>query len=135
MKNQVCVELIVMAHADMIKKIAFILFLVFSSFIRADLIKFQCFMAGVGDNWGNKPKVLFSLTLGVETKKAIQTLKKGNLEMDLLVTEDHYELGMYTDGSKSKDKFIPVIKLNTETLNIDYAKYMDLVAPITCLKL
>ena len=124
-----------MAHADMIKKIAFILFLVFSSFIKADLIKFQCFMTGVGDNWGNKPKVLFSLTLGVETKKAIQTLKKGNLEMDLLVTEDHYELGMYTDGSKSKDKFIPVIKLNTETFNIDYAKYMDLVAPITCLKL
>ena len=124
-----------MAHADMIKKIAFILFLLFSSFIRADLIKFQCFMAGVGDNWGNKPKVLFSLTLGVETKKAIQTLKKGNLEMDLLVTEDHYELGMYTDGTKSQDRFIPVIKLNKETLNIDYAKYMDLVAPITCLKL
>ena len=124
-----------MAHADMIKKIAFILFLVFSSFIKADLIKFQCFMAGVGDNWGNKPKVLFSLTLGVETKKAIQTLKKGNLEMDLLVTEDHYELGMYTDETKSQDRFIPVIKLNKETLNIDYAKYMDLVAPITCLKL
>jgi hypothetical protein len=119
----------------MIKKIAFILFLVFSSFIKADLIKFQCFMAGVGDNWGNKPKVLFSLTMGVETKKAIQTLKKGNLEMDLLVTKDHYELGMYTDATKSKDRFIPVMKLNKETLNIDYAKYMDLVAPITCLKL
>ena len=130
-----CAELIVMAHVDMIKKIAFILFLVFSSFIKADLMKFQCFMAGVGDNWGNKPKVLFSLTMGVETKKAIQTLKKGNLEMDLLVTKDHYELGMYTDATKSKDRFIPVIKLNKETLNIDYAKYMDLVAPITCLKL
>ena len=124
-----------MAHVDMIKKITFILFLVFSSFIKADLMKFQCFMAGVGDNWGNKPKVLFSLTMGVETKKAIQTLKKGNLEMDLLVTKDHYELGMYTDATKSKDRFIPVIKLNKETLNIDYAKYMDLVAPITCLKL
>ena len=124
-----------MAHADMIKKIAFILFLVFSSFIRADLIKFQCFMAGVGDNWGNKPKVLFSLTLGIETKKAIQTLKKGNLEMDLLVTKDHYELGMYTDETKNENRFIPVMKLNRETLNIDYAKYMDLVAPITCLKL
>ena len=130
-----CAELIVMAHVDMIKKIAFILFLVFSSFIKADLMKFQCFMAGVGDNWGNKPKVLFSLTMGVETKKAIQTLKKGNLEMDLLVSKDHYELGMYTDATKSKDRFIPVIKLNKETLNIDYAKYMDLVAPITCLKL
>ena len=124
-----------MVHVDMIKKIAFILFLVFSSFIKADLIKFDCFMAGVGDNWGNKPKVLFSLTMGVETKKAIQTLKKGNLEMDLLVTKDHYELGMYTDATKSKDRFIPVIKLNKETFNIDYAKYMDLVAPITCLKL
>ena len=124
-----------MAHADMSKKIAFILFFLFSRFIKADLIKFDCFMAGVGDNWGNKPKVLFSLTMGVETKKAIQTLKKGNLEMDLLVTKDHYELGMYTDATKSKDRFIPVIKLNKETFNIDYAKYMDLVAPITCLKL
>ena len=124
-----------MVHVDMIKKIAFILFLLFSSFIKADLIKFDCFMAGVGDNWGNKPKVLFSLTMGVETKKAIQTLKKGNLEMDLLVTKDHYELGMYTDATKSKDRFIPVIKLNKETFNIDYAKYMYLVAPITCLKL
>tara|TARA_B100001029_G_scaffold124171_1_gene103407 strand:- start:189 stop:548 length:360 start_codon:yes stop_codon:yes gene_type:complete len=119
----------------MIKKIAFILILVFSSFIKADLIKFQCSMAGVGDNWGKKPKVLFSLTMGVETKKAIQTLKKGNLQMDLLVTKDHYELGMYTDETKRKDRFIPVMKLNKVTLNIDYAKYMDLVTPITCLKL
>ena len=124
-----------MAHVDMIKKIAFIVFLLFSSFMKADLIKFQCFMAGVGDNWGNKPKVLFSLTMGVETKKAIQTLKKGNLEMDLLVTKAHYELGMYTDATKNENRFIPVMKLNRETLNIDYAKYMDLVAPITCLKL
>ena len=119
----------------MIKKIVFIVFLLISNFIKADLIKFECFMPGVGDSWGNKSKVLFSLTMGVETKKAIQTLKKGNLEMDLLVTKDHYELGMYTDGTKSKDRFIPVIKLNKETYNIDYAKYMDLVAPITCLKL
>ena len=124
-----------MAHADMIKKITFILFLVFSSFIKADLIKFECFMPGVGDNWGNKSKVLFSLTMGVETKKAIQTLKKGNLQMDLLVTKDHFELGMYTDETKRKDRFIPVMKLNKVTLNIDYAKYMDLVTPITCLKL
>ena len=105
------------------------------SFINANLIQYECVMDGIGNNWNKKPKVAFSLTMGVETKRAIQTLKKGNLEMDLLITKEHYELGMYTDGSKSKDKFIPVIKLNTETLNIDYAKYMDLVAPITCLKL
>ncbi len=119
----------------MIKKIAFILFLFFSGFIKADLIKFQCVMDGVGDDWNKKPKVLFSLTMGVETKRTIQTLKKGNLEMDLLVTKDHYELGMYTDVTRSKDRFIPVIKLNKETNNIDYAKYIDLVAPISCLKL
>lgn len=124
-----------MSHVDMNKKITFILFVLFSGFIKADLIKFQCVMAGVGDNWNIEPKVAFSLTLGVATKKAIQTLRKGNLEMDLLVSKNHYELGMYTDGSKSKDKFIPVLKLNKETLNVDYAKYMDLVEPITCLKL
>jgi len=124
-----------MAHVDMNKKITFILLLFLSGFIKADLIKFQCVMDGVGDDWNKKSKVVFSLTMGVETKRAIQTLKKGNLEMDLLVTTDHYELGMYTDEDKSKDKFIPVLKLNKETLNIDYAKYMDLVAPINCLKL
>ena len=124
-----------MSHVDMNKKITFILFVLFSGFIKADLIKFQCVMAGVGDNWNIEPKVAFSLTLGVATKKAIQTLRKGNLEMDLLVSKNHYELGMYTDGSKSKDKFIPVLKLNKETLNVDYAKYMDLVEPITCIKL
>ena len=124
-----------MVLVGIIKKKAFILIILFSSFIKADLINFQCYMNGVGDNWGNKPKVLFTLAMGVETKKAIQTLKKGNLEMDLLVTQDHYELGMYTDGTKSEDRFIPVMKLNRETLNIDYAKYMDLVAPITCIKL
>ena len=124
-----------MSHVDMNKKITFILFILFSGFIKADLIKFQCVMAGVGDNWNIEPKVAFSLTLGVATKKAIQTLRKGNLEMDLLVSKNHYELGMYTDGSKSKDKFIPVLKLNKETLNVDYAKYMDLVEPITCIKL
>ena len=113
------------------KKIILILFILFSTLVKSELINFQCSM----NDWNNEPKIAFSLTLGVETKRAIQTLKKGNLEMDLLVTKDHYELGMYTDGTKSKDRFIPVIKLNKETFNIDYAKYMDLVAPITCLKL
>jgi len=113
------------------KKIILILFILFSTIVKSELINFQCSM----NDWNNEPKIAFSLTLGVETKRAIQTLKKGNLEMDLLVSEDYYELGQFTDGSKSKDRFIPVIKLNKETLNIDYAKYMDLVKPISCLKL
>ena len=55
--------------------------------------------------------------------------------MDLLVTDEYYELGQFTDATKTKDRFIPVIKLNKKTLNIDYSKYMDLIEPISCLKL
>ena len=131
MKNQVCVELIVMDLVGMTKTIASIIVLFCSCFIRAELVNFKCTM----NDWNNEPKDVFSLTMGIETKRAIQTLKKGNLEMDLLVTEDYYELGQFTDGTKSKDRFIPVIKLNKKTLNIDFAKYMDLVEPIRCLKL
>ncbi len=131
MKNQVCVELIVMDLVGMTKTIASIIVLFCSCFIRAELVNFKCTM----NDWNNEPKDVFSLTMGIETKRAIQTLKKGNLEMDLLVTEDYYELGQFTDDTKSKDRFIPVIKLNKKTLNIDFAKYMDLVEPIRCLKL
>jgi len=119
----------------MIKKFYFIVLLLLPSFINANLIQYECVMDGIGNDWNKKPKVAFSLTMGVETKRAIQTLKKGNLEMDLLITKEHYELGMYTEGSKSKDKFIPVLKLNKKTNIIDYAKYIDLVSPISCLKL
>ena len=127
------VKTILIGLVGMNKEITFILILIllFSSFVKADLIKFQCVM----NDWNNEPMETFSLTIGVETKRAIQTLKKGNLEMDLLVSENYYELGMYTDGSKNKDRFIPVLKLNKATLNIDYAKYVDLVKPISCLKL
>ena len=131
MKNQVCVELTAMAHVGMNKTIASILILSCSCLIRAELVKFKCTM----NDWNNEPKDVFNLTLGMETQRAIQTLKKGNLEMDLLVTDEYYELGQFTDATKAKDRFIPVIKLNKKTFNIDYAKYLDLVEPISCLKL
>ena len=120
-----------MAPVGMNKAIPSILVLICSCFIRAELVSFKCTM----NDWNNEPKDVFSLTLGMETKRAIQTLKKGNLEMDLLVSDEYYELGQFTDATKTRDRFIPVIKLNKKTLNIDYAKYMDLVEPISCLKL
>ena len=120
-----------MVPVGMNKAIASILVLICSCFIRAELVSFKCTM----NDWNNEPKDVFSLTLGMETQRAIQTLKKGNLEMDLLVSDEYYELGQFTDATKTQDRFIPVIKLNKKTLNIDYAKYMDLVEPISCLKL
>ena len=75
-------------------------------------------------------KFSFNLLLGTETGKAIQILKKGQLKMDLLVTEKYYELGQFTDASKQD--FITVLRLNRETLEITYAKYMELVEPILC---
>ena len=120
-----------MAHAGMNKVITTSLSLIFSCSATAELLNFKCTM----NDWNNEPKTAFSLTLGLETKRAIQSLKKGNLEMDLLDTDEYYELGQFTDATKTKDRFIPVIKLNKKTLNIDYSKYIDLIEPISCLKL
>lgn len=120
-----------MVHVGMSKVITISLSLIFSCSATAELLNFKCTM----NDWNNEPKTAFSLTLGLETKRAIQSLKKGNLEMDLLDTDEYYELGQFTDATKTKDRFIPVIKLNKKTLNIDYSKYMDLIEPISCLKL
>ena len=57
--------------------------------------------------------ISFSLLIG--TTKGIQVLKKGRLQMDLKQTDTHYELGQYTDAQK--EGFIPVLKVNKETLN------------------
>ena len=53
----------------------------------------------------------FSMLLGTETKKAVQILKKG--QSDLII----------------------VLRINKTTLEIEYAKYMELVEPILCVKL
>ena len=96
-----------------------------SSVISADLLKLDCSRT-LNDDRG----ISFSLLIG--TTKGIQVLKKGRLQMDLKQTDTHYELGQYTDAQK--EGFIPVLKVNKETLNIDFAKYMQLDDPLECIK-
>ena len=38
-------------------------------------------------------------------------------------------------GEEEKQELISVIKVNRDTLEIEYAKYMELVEPILCIKL
>jgi len=53
--------------------------------------------------------------------------------MDLSVTDEYFDIGQYTDESKTE--LISVLKVNRQTLEIEYAKYMELVEPILCIKL
>ena len=53
--------------------------------------------------------------------------------MDLLITDTHYEIGQYVDGTKTE--LIPVLKVNKDDFNIEYAKFMELVRPILCIKI
>ena len=120
----VCIE---ENRVDMIKKInslmpMFLAFQISSS----SLINLDC----ATQTQNSERQFSFNLLLGTETGKAIQILKKGQLKMDLLVTEKYYELGQFTDASKQD--FITVLRLNRETLEITYAKYMELVEPILC---
>jgi hypothetical protein len=71
--------------------------------------------------------------LGTETKKAVQILKKGQLTMDLSIQEEYFEVGQFTDTSQTD--LIVVLRINKTTLEIEYAKYMELVEPILCVKL
>jgi len=109
----------------MTKYLSIFLTFYFSSVISADLLKLDCSRA-LNDDRG----IAFSLLIG--TTKGIQVLKKGRLQMDLKQTDTHYELGQYTDAQK--EGFIPVLKVNKETLNIDFAKYMQLDDPLKCIK-
>ena len=109
----------------MTKYLSIFLTFYFSSVISADLLKLDCSRALNDDR-----RIAFSLLIG--TTKGIQVLKKGRLQMDLKQTDTHYELGQYTDAQK--EGFIPVLKVNKETLNIDFAKYMQLDDPLECIK-
>ena len=53
--------------------------------------------------------------------------------MDLNITDKYFEIGQFTD--ESKQDLISVMKINKKTLKIDYAKYMELVEPILCIKI
>jgi len=122
----VCIE---ENRVDMIKKInsLMLMFLAFQ-ISSSSLINLDC----ATQTQNSDRKFSFNLLLGTETGKAIQILKKGQLKMDLLVTEKYYELGQFTDASKQD--FITVLRLNRDTLEINYAKYMELVEPILCKK-
>mgnify|MGYP001211051336 FL=1 len=113
----------------MISKLLFLPLLIFASYANAEFINLEC----KTQNENLDRIASFNLLIGTESKKVTQILKKGQLQMDLLVTDSHYEIGQYTD--ERKVDLIPVMKVNKHDLKIEYAKYIDLVKPITCIKI
>ena len=111
----------------MIKKNILIFLFLISMHSKAEMINLQCATQNSDRN------VSFNLLLGTATGKAVQILKKGQLRMDLSVTDKYFDIGQYTDASQQE--LISVIKVNRDTLEIEYAKYMELVEPILCIKL
>jgi hypothetical protein len=53
--------------------------------------------------------------------------------MDLLITDTHFEIGQYVDDTKTE--LIAVLKVNKDDLKIEYAKFIELVRPILCIKI
>ena len=110
----------------MIKRLIFPFLVASSTNLYTEFINLDC-------KANNSYKDLsFNLLLGTETQRATQILKKGQLTMDLKVSNEFYELGQYTDASQSE--FITVIRLDRTSLEVIYAKYMELVEPIFCSK-
>jgi hypothetical protein len=54
------------------------------------------------------------------------------MQMDFIITDEYYELGQFIE--ENKKEILPIIKINKKTLRVDFAKYMDLVEPILCIK-
>ena len=114
-------------HAGMNRKFFSIFIILASTFLQSEMINLECTTQN-GDR-----SVSFNILLGTETGKAVQILKKGQLRMDLSITDKYFDIGQFTDESKTD--LISVMKINIETLEIEYAKYMELVEPILCIKL
>jgi len=112
---------------DMIKKNSLIIILVFSSFLQAEMINLRC------STQDSDRDLSFDLLLGTSTQRAIQTTRKGQLQMDLKVTEKYFEIGQFTEVSKTD--IIPIIRINKDTMAVEYAKYMELVEQILCIKI
>ena len=111
----------------MIKNILMVYFSFISAFLYSEMINLECSTKNSDRN------LSFSLLLGTETEKAIQILKKGQLQMDLKISNKYFEVGQFIDATK--EDLIPVMKINRKTLVVEYAKYMQLVEPISCTKL
>ena len=48
-------------------------------------------------------------------------------------SKEYFEIGQFTEESKTN--IIPIIKINKDTMEVEYAKYMELVEQILCIKI
>ena len=58
-------------------------------------------------------------------------MKKIKVAVD--IGNSNVVIGLYVDGTKTE--LIPVLKVNKDDFNIEYAKFMELVRPILCIKI
>ena len=82
------------------------------------------------NDWTDKRDVLYSLQIGTGSKKVIQVFKKNQLQMQLKETESHYEIGQYSDATETE--LIPLLKVNKQTLVVDYSNKTKESSAIFC---
>ena len=124
------------------KIIALVLGLLYSSFSFTEFIVMECYRL---NDWDDFNELIFTLNIGTESKKAKQITRRGSLTMDFKLTEGLYELGQYTDETKTDS--IPVIKIERDSLKVVYLRSktrnfdkidipsLKIEQPIRCIKI
>jgi len=107
--------------------IAAVLFV--SSSIYAEFFILECSKV---EDWTDKRDIVYSLQIGTGSKQVIQVFKKSQLKMQLKETISHYEIGQYTDASETD--LIPLLKVNKESLVVDYSNNREVEGLIFCRK-
>ena len=82
-----------------------------SSEILSEFMVLECSST---NDWTDKVNLLYTLQIGTDSKKAIQVFKRSQLQMDFKETENYYELGQYTDETRSE--LIPRLPIDKESL-------------------
>ena len=93
------------------KYISLSLIFLLSSKIYSEFIVLECSKL---NNWTDKRDVLYTLQIGTGSKKVVQLFKRSQLQMDFKETENYYELGQYTDETRSE--LIPRLLIDKESL-------------------
>jgi len=113
------------------RKFIYLLFLsLLSGHVYSEFIILECSKT---NNWTDERDLLYKLQIGTGSKKVVQVFKRNQLQMQLKETKTHYELGQYTNGSY--EELIPLLKVNKETLMVDFSIGSQNDDPIFCKKL
>ena len=92
----------------MTRKLFFLLLFSFSTFMNSEMINFEC------STQNSYRDFSFKLLLGTATQRAIQTTRRGQMQIDFIITDEYYELGQFIE--ENKKEILPIIKINKKKI-------------------